>query len=66
MQMSEMREFDAQKLTEELAKNREELFKLRFQHATAQLEKTHRIPEVKKTIARILTVLKEKESGRES
>ncbi|WP_027185846.1 50S ribosomal protein L29 [Desulfovibrio inopinatus] len=66
MQMSEMRELDAQKLTEELAKNREELFKLRFQHATAQLEKTHRIPEVKKNIARILTVLKEKESGRES
>jgi large subunit ribosomal protein L29 len=66
MQMSEMRELDAQKLTEELAKNREELFKLRFQHATAQLEKTHRIPEVKKNIARILTVLKEKASGRES
>jgi len=37
------------------------LFNLRFQHTTAQLEKTSSIPAARKNIARILTVLKEKE-----
>ena len=36
-------------------------FNLRFQHTTAQLEKTSSIPAARKNIARILTVLKEKE-----
>ncbi|MCX8117929.1 MAG: 50S ribosomal protein L29 [Desulfobacterota bacterium] len=38
----------------------EELFNLRFQHATGQLENTMRIPQVKKDIARIKTILREK------
>ena len=41
---------------------RQEIFKLRFQHASAQLDKTHRIPEVKKTIARILTIQRQRAS----
>ena len=43
------------------AEQRQELFNLRFQHTTAQLEKTSSIPAARKNIARILTVLKEKE-----
>jgi len=42
----------------------EELFNLRFQHATGQLENTMRIPQVKRDIARIKTILKEKASGK--
>ncbi len=38
----------------------EELFNLRFQHATGQLENVMRIPQVKRDIARLKTVLKEK------
>lgn len=39
---------------------REELFNLRFQHATGQLENTMRIPQIKQDIARVKTILKEK------
>ena len=39
---------------------KEELFKLKMQAGTGQLEKTHRLKEVKKDIARILTILEEK------
>jgi large subunit ribosomal protein L29 len=39
---------------------KEELFNLRFQHATGQLENVMRIPQVKRDIARIKTILKEK------
>ena len=38
----------------------EELFNLRFQHATGQLEYTMRIPQVKRDIARVKTILKER------
>ena len=38
----------------------EELFNLRFQHATGQLENVIRIPQVKRDIARLKTILKEK------
>lgn len=38
----------------------EELFNLRFQHATGQLENTMRLPQVKRDIARVKTILKEK------
>jgi len=39
----------------------EELFNLRFQHATGQLENVARIPQVKKDLARVKTILKEKD-----
>jgi len=60
----ELRELDAAQLAEKLSQSQEELFKLRFQHATAQLEKTHRLCELKKDIARIQTVMTQKNSGR--
>ena len=60
MKSAELRALDGEALSKKLGETREELFKLRFQHATAQLEKTHRLREVRKDIARIMTVQTEK------
>ncbi|BAH74719.1 50S ribosomal protein L29 [Solidesulfovibrio magneticus] len=60
MKTAELRDLDIEALGKKLGESREELFKLRFQHATAQLEKTHRLREVRKDIARIMTVQTEK------
>lgn len=60
MKTAELRDLDIDALSKKLGESREELFKLRFQHATAQLEKTHRLRQVRKDIARILTVQTEK------
>jgi large subunit ribosomal protein L29 len=60
----ELRDMDEAKLAEKLSQTKEELFKLRFQHATAQLEKTHRLNVLQKDIARIKTVMTQKKSGR--
>ncbi|KAA8818129.1 50S ribosomal protein L29 [Bifidobacterium rousetti] len=46
-----------------LKKSKEELFNLRFQHATGQLENTARLKAVKKDIARMYTVLRERQLG---
>ena len=50
-------------LAEELKKAKEELFNLRFQSATGQLENHGRLKAVKRDIARIYTVLRERELG---
>ena len=50
-------------LVEELKKAKEELFNLRFQSATGQLESHGRIKAVKRDIARIYTVIRERELG---
>jgi large subunit ribosomal protein L29 len=55
--------FDNERLVEELRKAKEELFNLRFQSATGQLENHGRLRAVKKDIARIYTVLRERELG---
>src|SRR5919106_5628729 len=55
--------FDNERLVEELRKAKEELFNLRFQSATGQLENHGRLRAVKKDIARIYTVLPERELG---
>ena len=49
-------------LNEELVAAKKELFNLRFQNATNQLDNTSRIKEVRKNIARIQTVITEKEN----
>lgn len=59
MKADELRDLSQNDLNEKLQDFRKELFNLRFQHSTAQLENTQRIPEVKRNIARILTVLRE-------
>jgi large subunit ribosomal protein L29 len=50
----------ASELSEELVAAKKELFNLRFQNATNQLDNTSRIKEVRKNIARIQTVISEK------
>ncbi len=50
-------------LSEKLNESRQELFKLRFQHATAQLEDVRKLGGVKKTIARILTIQRERQGA---
>lgn len=61
MQAEKIRELKTQELDKKLADYRKELFNLRFQHATGQLENTQRLSTVKKNIARVLTILREKE-----
>jgi large subunit ribosomal protein L29 len=58
---AEVRELDVEELEKRLAETRRELFNLRFQHATGQLENTGQLTEVRKNIARILTVLNRKQ-----
>jgi large subunit ribosomal protein L29 len=54
------RGFDEARLKEELSSLKKEQFNLRFQQATGQLEKSSRIREVRRAIARVQTVLREK------
>jgi len=61
MKLKELKQLGLPELQTQLIEQRQELFNLRFQQATAQLEKTSSIPDTRKTIAQILTVLKEKE-----
>ena len=61
MKAAEVRELDVEELEQRLAATRRELFNLRFQHATVQLENTGQLKEVRKNIARILTVLNHKQ-----
>lgn len=60
---SELDTFDDERLVEELKKAKAELFNLRFQSATGQLENHGRLRAVKRDIARIYTVLRERELG---
>lgn len=64
MKAAEVRELDVQDLERRLSETRRELFNLRFQHATGQLDDTGQLKEVRKNIARILTVLNEKQESR--
>ena len=58
--LEELKAKSAEQLNEELVSAKKELFNLRFQHATNQLDNTARITEVRKNIARIQTVITEK------
>ena len=60
---SELRSSSPEELTSKLAEAKEELFNLRFQSATGQLESHGRLRAVRKEIARIYTVLRERELG---
>lgn len=63
MNAGELRELSLEELNDKHKLFREELFNLRFQHAIGQLGNTGRIGEVKKSIARVLTMMREKEIG---
>ena len=56
----ELKKMSADELNAKLKELKGELFNLRFQHAINQLENPHKIVEVKKNIARVMTVLSEK------
>ncbi|ONI61411.1 50S ribosomal protein L29 [Okibacterium fritillariae] len=60
---TELDTFEDERLVEELRKAKEELFNLRFQAATGQLETHGRLRAVKRDIARIYTVIRERELG---
>jgi len=60
MRANEIREMDTAKINVEIIDLKKELFDLRFQQATGQLENTARIGKVKKAIARMKTVLNER------
>ena len=60
MKATELRAMTAEDLAKKLADLKQELFNLRFQHAINQLDNPHKIADVKKDIARVMTVLGEK------
>ena len=60
MKATEIRELSAEQLEKKLKELKEELFNLRFQLAINQLDNPHRITAVKRDIARVMTVLNEK------
>jgi large subunit ribosomal protein L29 len=60
---AELDSFENSRLVDELRKAKEELFNLRFQSATGQLEGHGRVRAVKRDIARIYTVMRERELG---
>ena len=60
MKAKEFRQLSEGELFEKEKELGEELFNLRFQHATGQLENVMRVPQVKRDIARLKTILKEK------
>jgi len=61
MKASKIREMSSQELEQKLMELKSELFNLRFQMATGQLENPMRVREVKKDIARIKTIIRERE-----
>ncbi|NLG87708.1 MAG: 50S ribosomal protein L29 [Clostridiaceae bacterium] len=63
MKANELREKSIAELTQELQELKNELFKLRFQHATNQLDNPMKLKSVKKDIARVKTVIREMELG---
>lgn len=61
MELKKMRDMTGAELNTELSKMKKELFNLRFQHATGQLENPIQMRELKRDIARVKTIIREKE-----
>lgn len=61
--VEKLAEMDSAGLAEALRASKEELFNLRFQSATGQLESSSRLKDIKRDIARIYTVVRERELG---
>ena len=60
MKAKEFRDMTSDELTAKLKELKNELFNLRFQHAINQLDNPHKIQDVKRDIARVMTILNEK------
>lgn len=63
MKISEIRDLTADQLRDELIKLKREQFNLRFQKATGQLSNTSRVREVRRTIAKLKTVERQKQAA---
>ena len=61
MELKKIREMSEMELNAELVKMKKDLFNLRFQHVTGQLENPLKMRETKRDIARIKTIIREKE-----
>lgn len=61
MKARELRELSIEELRQKEQDLTAELFNLKFQHATGQLENTERLPQVRKDLARVKTILRERE-----
>ena len=61
MKIDDLRKLTTEELQEKIKESKEELFNLRFQQATGNLEKPSRIRELRHTVARYKTVLRERE-----
>ena len=64
MDLNKIRKMTDQERTAELERMKQELFNLRFQHVTGQLENHVRMREVRRDIARVKTIMREVEQGR--
>ena len=63
MKVKEIRELTTEEINKKLVETKKELFNLRFQQATGTLEKPSRIRDLRHTVARLKTVLKEREGN---
>lgn len=62
MKINDIRKLTTEEIQKKIAETKEELFNLRFAQATGSLEKPHRVRELRHTVARLKTVLKEREN----
>ena len=63
MKVNEIRNLTTEEINNKISECTEELFNLRFQQANGTLEKPSRIKELRKTVARLKTILRERELG---
>ncbi len=63
MKVGQIRDMTLDQLDDELAKLKKEQFNLRFQRASGQLENTSRVREVRRDIARVMTIARQKRKG---
>lgn len=65
MKVNEIRNLTTEEINKKIEESKEELFNLRFQQASGNLEKPSRIRELRKTVARLKTILNEREMNKE-
>ncbi len=63
MKIEDLRKLTTEELQEKIKESKEELFNLRFQQATGTLEKPVRLRELRKDVARMKTIIREREKG---
>ena len=63
MKVNEIRQLSTEEINDKLVETKQELFNLRFQQATGTLEKPSRLRDLRHTVARMKTVLKEREGN---